>query len=415
MKKLLIFVLSICMLPPIFAQQAHWNIYLYMEPGDDLHQAALKNLNDLAKNKPDGVNIFALLHYHGNTAMLYSLEKNILRQMEEVIVDRFASETFVPVVKKLEAEHPAAHHCVVLWNHGYGILLPEYDENSERWSVALDDTELQPCPIRLCRRNSKKRHRGMITNFNTMTCMDNDEMILLFERLAHDVFHKKIDICGLDMCKGAMVEHGYQLKDYVDFLIGSQECELADGWPYDLIMLYLKKDPSIKPRELATKVIEAYNAYYQSHAPVGVYTQSALDLQYIEALKHNLDTVVDLLLEFNKQDDHKELVKHIRKQCRAFCDAPMYVDCYALFEYLILELDSITNNELAKALKTACKDACDIISKMVIANAVGPAIAGDVNGVSIYYPIKNIDRSYLSVPFAQESKWLSFLQSMIDA
>ncbi len=397
----------------LFSSQASWNIYMYMEAGACLHQAALQNLNDIARNKPDNVNIFILFHYAGDTATLYCIEKNTINILDKVPLGEYASEAFIPCVKKLEEENPAERHCVILWNHGYGILVPRYNQGTEEWEADTDTLDDDQCPIRACQRDQHEKHKGMLINMETKTCMGNKELVQLFKQLSEDVFHKKIDICGLDMCKGAMVEHGYQLRNYVDILIGSQECELADGWPYDLILPELQKNPFLQPQELAIAIIDAYKKYYQKHAPVGIYTQSALDLHHIEALKEQLDQIADQLIRLLNENEFKEILYSVRKQCRAFCDAPMYMDCYAFLHYLVDSLETFeTDNDIAY-LKEACKKGCGIITRMVIANAVGDAIASDVHGVSIYHPYKTIDESYLDVPFAQESLWLNYLNTYI--
>jgi hypothetical protein len=387
-----------------------WNIYLYMEPGSSLHQAAFKNLNDMAQYKPDGVNIYALLHYGGSEAVIYAVEKNVLRQLKIVPFGAHGSDIFINMVQELEEKNPAEHHCVILWNHGYGILVPFYNEQTQEWELAVDDEEVT-CQLRCQRACCHRNHKGMMTNLQTKTCMDNEELIKLFENLSKNIFHKKIDICGLDMCKGAMLEHAYQLRNYIDFLIGSQECELADGWPYGMIFEKLHAFPAMEPDRLASTIIECFNDYYHKNAPQGIFTQSAVDVRYCAMLKNQLDHIAQELLMYMKDAAFKEMLKTIRKKCRAFCDAPMYLDCYTFFDYLSLALDSLEETTQKEYLQNLCKQVCAAIKNMVLANAVGDSIAADVHGISLYHPRKNIDSSYLNVPFAQESCWFDYLKA----
>lgn len=402
--------LMLAIFSSLSAAHTVWNIYLYMEPGSSLHQAAFKNLNDIAKHKPDNVNIYALLHYEGSTAMLYGIEKNIFLQLKKVPFGEYGSDIFINVVKELEEKNPAEHHCIILWNHGYGILVPHYNSQTQEWELAEDDPNAESCILRSARAQEHKYcHKGMMTNMETLTCMDNEELIKLFDCLCNEVFHKKIDICGLDMCKGAMFEHGYQLRDYVDILIGSQECELKDGWPYDLILSELQKDPTMSPNNFAVAIIESYKKYYDQHAPQGIFTQSAFDLQYCEELKNHLDLIANHLIELLHEPMFREIFKTVRNQCRAFCDAAMYLDCYTFLEYIALALESFEKNSHMESLQKTCGDACSTIKKMVLANAVGSNIQADVHGISLYHPCRKIDQTYLNVPFAQESSWLNYL------
>ncbi|MGE0206683.1 MAG: clostripain-related cysteine peptidase [Candidatus Babeliales bacterium] len=390
-----------------------WNIYLYMETGPSLHQAAFKNLNDMASHKPDGVTLYALLHYGDSDAVIYAVEKNVLRQLKRVPFGKHGSDIFIDMVSELEEKNPAEHHCVILWNHGYGILVPEYNEETQEWELAVDDEEIT-CQLRSQRAWHHKNHRGMMTNMQTKSCMDNEELIKLFENLSKNVFHKKIDVCGLDMCKGAMFEHVYQLRDYIDFLIGSQECELIDGWPYALILEQLEKNSAMSGELLATTIIECYKKYYQEHAPQGIFTQSALDVHYSDVLKVQLDRVAEKLRKLLVKEEFRTMLHELRKKCRAFCDAPMYIDCFTFLEYIILALDTVEKNKQIEDIQIMCRQACDTIKEMVIANAVGDAIDSDVHGVSLYHPRKNIDPTYEHVPFAQESAWFAYIKDFCN-
>ncbi len=39
-----------------------------------------------------------------------------------------------------------------------------------------------------------------------------------------------------------MVEIAYEIKDYADFMVASENTEPFAGWPYDAILSYLIKD-----------------------------------------------------------------------------------------------------------------------------------------------------------------------------
>ncbi|CAN0390667.1 unnamed protein product, partial [Phaeothamnion confervicola] len=47
---------------------------------------------------------------------------------------------------------------------------------------------------------------------------------------------KKLDILGFDACLMASTEVAYELRDQAKYLVGSQEVEGAEGWPYNLIL-----------------------------------------------------------------------------------------------------------------------------------------------------------------------------------
>ncbi len=393
-----------------------WNIFIYMEPSGDLYDAALKNINDLAKVGQEQTNVFVLLHAYGTDAWLYKIEKNSIKQLCVMPVKNSPTDAIIGAMTIVTYKFPAQHNCFILWDHGFGILVPRYNEETEEWEAVVDDLPCDGvCPLkRTClRHDNYERHKGMLINSTAQTCFGNQDMIELFDRLCTDVLNKKIDICGLDMCKGAMVEHAYQLRNYVDYLIGSQECELTDGWPYDLVMTALNNQPNMYPRELAKTIVNAYDQYYERNAPVGIYTQSAIDVRLIAQLKNCIDTVAVLLGECFEDDVLRELVHRTRSRCRKFCDAPMYMDLYCFFSYLMQELQEYNDMQKIQQLVNVLQEGCGLISRMIIANATGSQIHGQANGISIYYPFYTIDSSYLTAPFAQESSWFPFIEKSV--
>ena len=65
---------------------------------------------------------------------------------------------------------------------------------------------------------------------------------------------------GFDTCLMNMVEIGYQLRNQVSFMIGSQEVEPGDGWPYEKVAAVAAQETPPAPAELATAVVSAYVA-----------------------------------------------------------------------------------------------------------------------------------------------------------
>ena len=52
---------------------------------------------------------------------------------------------------------------------------------------------------------------------------------------------RKLDVLGLDACLMAMGEVGYQSKGSASFMIGSEQTEPAEGWPYTAVLGELAK------------------------------------------------------------------------------------------------------------------------------------------------------------------------------
>ena len=62
---------------------------------------------------------------------------------------------------------------------------------------------------------------------------------------------RDIDVLGFDACLMNMIEIAYQLRGTAQVVVGSEELEPGDGWPYDRVLETLAATPTISPAELA--------------------------------------------------------------------------------------------------------------------------------------------------------------------
>lgn len=408
----------VCMLITVATKSMHasehvqWSMLVYMEASSgDLYNQVFKALNELSTNTPDNTHIFVCLHASGDTAWLYKIEKNKICMVDTLIFDTASSSaTIIDAMEKVIVHSPANHYALILWNHGYGILSPLYDSQTKQWNLMPDG----PCG---CSSRSKKissesehmHHRGMLTAENGQF-LSNADMIETCNIISQKL-GKKLDICGLDLCKGAMFEHAYQIREYVDYLIGSEECELADGWPYNIIIQALSS-PALTPCDFACHIVKAYQQYYEQHTLAQTYTLSALDLQQVEAVKNNIDAVAALLIYAIQEyaEKAKDFIKNIRNSCSPFCQTPMYCDLYEFYWHMLNALRARpVKTDKALIMQALLEEGMQLISCMVKAQCVGSA-SDYAHGFSLYFPQFIIDPSYHTASFAQESLWLPFLQ-----
>src|SRR5207237_109736 len=128
-----------------------------------------------------------------------------------------------------------------------------------------------------------KNHRGFMFNNQSRSYLTNNDLIAGLDYIkTHLLADKNIDILVFDTCMGAMIEVGYQVAPYVDFMVGCQSCALVDGFEYKGIMELLKSSHNA-PRDVARGMIQVFDAYYTIHDERGIYTNSAFDLRMIIA------------------------------------------------------------------------------------------------------------------------------------
>jgi len=60
----------------------------------------------------------------------------------------------------------------------------------------------------------------------------------------------------------SIAEVAYQVKDFAMFMVGSEESEPLDGWPYDVVMNQITANPDIKPGDLSISIVKKYIESY---------------------------------------------------------------------------------------------------------------------------------------------------------
>jgi hypothetical protein len=163
-------------------------------------------------------------------------------------------------------EYPAEHYMLVLWNHGSGFYVPPEMLVGEGAPSAREITtrafpKLRRTMFRTSREtilNLPPRERGICYDDGSNDCLDNQELKNILEYASSLLNGRKIDIVGMDASLMTMIEVAYQIKDHVKYLVGSEEVEPGDGWPYDLVLKVLVDEPQTAPQDFAVHIVHNY-------------------------------------------------------------------------------------------------------------------------------------------------------------
>jgi len=396
---------------------ASWTILVYIETTHGLQEWSFQNIHDMTLlNADNNVHLLVWLHAHGDEAWLYKVGNRSLKEEATMVVLPDVAQNIVNAMQIAASCYPADKYGLVLWDHGYGILTPYKDEETGEWDVAPDCVEEEDAPDLvecLCR----PRYKGMLIDAAHDTCLDHAGMIYACSAI-YDILGKKLAFLGMDLCMGAMIEHAYQLAPYVEFMLGSQECEMPDGWDYAALVRRLSSVPEIGARELVASIINDYNDYYEPRSPEGLYTHSALDLSYALTFKEHAKRLVYLMKAVRDADaQFLGYVRNARKESFSMAWKPMYIDLHDFYDHLLNYLKTYTldatHEHLLEDLQEELKLGCNLIDNMVVARTGGFAVER-THGPSIYFPQHRIDNSYRTVLFALHSSWLSFLEMIIE-
>ncbi len=358
--------------------RAKWTFMVFMAGDNNLDAAAVRDIAEMAQagSTPD-VQIIAELDRagHNPTQRFYitkggGIKKDVVATLPETNTGDPA--VLADFLNWGIQNYPAEHYFLVLWNHGNGW----WEDERKKKGIAFDDSQ------------------GDYLN--------NAELVSVLEtfRLATG---KKLDILGMDACLMTMLEMAHELKNDVQFMVGSEIEEPFEGWPYHTILKYLIKYPHVSPGALAERVTKLYaDSYLRTTEDV---TQSAVDLSKIDLIASRMNDLSKALLEHHDTNAAYGLVSAAWRLTPKFY-SNMYLDLYH-FAAGIQKKSSGNIKDKATALM---KELAISSKKPIIANNTRGSFGKKMKGLSIYFPPSNVNAAYYDLNFCKNNLWAEFLK-----
>jgi hypothetical protein len=271
--------------------------------------------------------------------------------------------------------YPARKRVVVVWNHGAGFRtrLPRRD-------IAYDDSG---------------------------TDLDMNEIDGVFDDLGIGP-KNRISILGFDACLVNMIEIAHHLRRRTEYIVGSEQTEPGDGWPYENVLAILNQN--LSAATTARKIVSTYIQSYRKAGEQNV-TQSAVDTSATEAAMAALSKLGTALA--TAVPSSLTTVRMIRTQVQSY----EYADYVDLGHLCSLLGKSIS----AKAVKTTAAATSSQVKAAVTANGkYGPGVANS-SGLSVWFPAErqlylNFRAKYVALDFYNRYKgWVSFLDAYHSA
>ncbi|MBI5573813.1 MAG: T9SS type A sorting domain-containing protein [Elusimicrobia bacterium] len=281
------------------------------------------------------------------------------------------------------ANYPAENYCLVVWDHGSGWWpkSPKLKKN-----IAQDLTS----------------DNDYITTAELGTALSQISTYL----------GKKIDIVGFDACLMSQIEIAYQIKDYADYMIASEEKER--GWPYDGILQELVSNPNYDSKTFSQKIVEIWDKAY-SDETVSYFstilenrTAAAIELSKIDNLATAIDSFANELIA-TKKTVPLYLVRNV-------------VDYFTMGSVDLYDLAHIVNQnpDFSDTLCNSADSVMHSVNSCVISNKVGNTHKNS-HGISINFPKTkdewqtafndpdNNFETYKTLSFCQATNWDEFL------
>jgi hypothetical protein len=360
-------------------KKKRWSLLAYIAADNNLSDAGLVDVRELcavgtSKDVHAGVEIDTYGEHTGS--IRYEItEPDWTGEAHRVVIERLSEKdtgdprTLQDFVKWGLRRYPADNYLVVIWNHGAGFRSIRRDIGYDDFGSSLDMPEIE-IAFRKAGINSDNR----------------------------------IAILGFDACLMNMIEIAHHFQDQVDILVGSQQTEPGDGWPYHRVLEAANKSPT--RAGMAQEIVDVYIEDYMRMGMVDV-TQSAIKINKTQAA---IDALSDLgyLLAARTEKYRKEL-KQTRLELQTF-EMADYVDLIHLTRLLGKHIPD-------KRIKAASAAVANRTRACILASRKSGQSVRNAHGLSVWFPAVarlyyNYRGKYVALRFARRTKgWIRFLDA----
>jgi hypothetical protein len=363
-----------------------WALIAYIAGDNDLSDAGIQDLEEMSQEGTDktayaGVELDTIGEHDGS--IRYEIcEPDATGVPHRMVIQRLGERntgdprTLTAFLDWGLRRFAATNRVVVVWGHGTGFRTPRRDVASDesagsvRSSLSIPDLE-------------RALHRAGIGTGRQFG---------------------KIRLLGFDACLMAMLEIAHHLRDQVEYIVGSEELEPGDGWPYNRVLAHLKGKPA--PRALAQAIIKEYVKSYKRSGETGI-TQSAIETAKTPVVVRALHDLGVALSESLAK--HPQPIIHARVTMLTFGHGN-YVDIVDMTDQLTKFVKDQKVKACAARLKAAARAA-------IVHSDRGGKDMARAHGMSVWYPSAHQDfmenrTKYLALHMNDERRdWVEFLDA----
>lgn len=325
--------------------------------------------------------------------------------------------------------YPAENYVLVIGGHGGG------------WSSSRDRS------LSMAERGRHFRARRTSESLRTIAPDDSDHSEIYVDQLARALgevrratqrpedpaYLNRLVLYGSDACLMETTEVAYELRNAVTYLIGSEQTEPAEGWPYNTLVRELTSRPSyyaVRPHLLAAMMVEVYG---RSFGPGGGapdsdrVTLAAVDTSAMIRARNRIDRIAELLSQLLDVDaELLPILLEAREQSFDFGDD--YADLGRFVDNLRTALATAGkipapgqvwhDDERWRTLREQMNELMDdVFPDLVVANVAGSY--DGARGLSVFFPTDSCGwgmdlDEYQRAPFAEDTAWGRFLKKLVD-
>lgn len=376
-------------LPPIVQQDSStvqqvstkpWTFAVYIAGDNDLSNYADLNIQQMAQagGTNANVNVVVLLDQNRQNSRYLEVRADSLVDVTPASVsgsnlDTGTPQTFVDFMQFIATAYPADHYAVVLWDHGSGWLALETDDVSgSYWNMAdLEDA----------------LGRGL-----------------------QSLGRQQYDVLIFDACMMAQYEVAYQIAEYVEVLVASEEVVPGAGTPYHLYLATLVNNGSATASDFASAVVQGYGSFYSSVSLVDGssmdYTMSAirLDAPSFDTLTSSIDAFATAVLHVGS--GYASTIQDARDSSLSY----HYPDFRDLGDFATRIRDSVPDTTVQNSAQALLNALSDPALKLGETHSSGDMSAS--SGLSVYLPAGTTYSAAYDLLDIKNSSWYALSQAI---
>lgn len=403
----------------IVPTRAKWTFMVYLDADNNLESAGLDDFLEMASvGSTSAVNIIVQMDRHPNSAPpYYSSAYGNWTDTRRFLIQKGNTPSVTPLqnlgeqnmgdpnvlqdfVEWAITNYPAEHYALSIWNHGGGwrTLQERLAERAARAigerdvdtgvarAVAWDDTDSDKLYMKEVQQALEAAKQRLQERLNTAV---------------------KMDVVGFDACLMGMVEVAYAMRNVANYMVGSEETEPGDGWPYDTILSDVVKTPSIGAKGLADLIVTKYGNAYSA----GI-TQSSVDIAKVSDVGGRIDNFTSKAIsEWAKLKDARTNAK----QYHPWGNSYWGVDLWDFADEVYNRVSSADIKDAALELKNAVDD--------FVTNEHHSSDMAGSHGVAIYFPPSQTEfnndpdhtgyedsNTFMVVDFVRHHQWDNWLK-----
>ncbi|MFH1619826.1 MAG: clostripain-related cysteine peptidase [bacterium] len=353
-------------------------VLVYVNAKNNLESAGLKDLNEMEiVGSDDNMNVvvelgrikgYSTADGDWTGSRRYLIQKDAdMNTITSPVVQEIAKadmgdyKHLVEFTKWGQTNYPAERYMLIVWNHGSG------------WKKTREDFSV----------------RGISYDDETGNHITTAQLGKAMAEIG------KIDVYSSDACLMQMVEVGYEIKDFADVLVQSEETEPGDGYDYTGLLARIAAKPDASAEEVGKFAVDAYIEFYaKKNMPVA---QSAVKGSALAGLNNLLGEWTEMVMAANET----ALIKSVKTSAQAF----YYRDNKDLYHIVQLNTKGTTVPELAQKGKELMEF---MDSQLFVANGVFGSKYANAHGIAIYAPNYSVSSAYDQLTWSKESKWDEF-------